>query len=131
MKIQCEREQIQLQSLSDQELAAKLSVRPERWASAVQSHRASQVADLFASPGEPASFCAEDEHLDWLRSVLHQVEVKTGIVLHAHLIEGKSLKDLTQALKCSRSSLRLYLNEGLELLRRWAHRDGLMPFHTS
>ena len=56
-------------------------MRPERWASAVQSHGASQVADLFASPGVPASFCAEDEHLDWLRSVLHQVEGKTGMVL--------------------------------------------------
>ena len=37
----------------------------KRWASAVQSHGASQVADLFASPGEPAIFFAEDEHLDW------------------------------------------------------------------
>ena len=35
MKIQREREQNQLPSLSDQELAAKLSVRPERWASAL------------------------------------------------------------------------------------------------
>ena len=131
MKIQCEREQIQLPSLSDQELAAKLSVRPERWASAVQSHGASQVAELFASPGEPANVCAENKHLDWLRSVLHKVEGKTGMVLQAHLIEGKSLKHLAQTLKCSRSSLRFYLNEGLELLRRWAHRDGLMPIHTS
>ena len=120
MKIQREREQNQLQSLSDQELAAKLSVRPERWASAVKSLGASQVADLFACPGEPAIFSAEDEHLDWLRSVLHQVEGKTGKVLQAHLIEGKSLKDLAQALKCSRSSLRFYLNKGLEVLRRWA-----------
>ena len=70
MKIQREREQNQLPSLSDQELAAKLLVRPERWASAVQSHGASQVADLFASPGEPAIFSAEDEHLDRLRSML-------------------------------------------------------------
>ncbi|WP_226399899.1 sigma-70 family RNA polymerase sigma factor [Synechococcus sp. MU1643] len=131
MKIQREREQNQLPNLSDQELAAKVLVRPERWASAVQSHGASQVADLFACPGEPAILSAEDEHLDWLRSVLHQVEGKTGMVLQAHLIEGKSLKDLAQALKCSRSSLRFYLNEELELLRRWAHRDGLMPFHTS
>ena len=107
-----EREQNQLASLSDQELAAKLSVRSERWASAVQSHGASQVADLFASPGEPAIFSAEDEHLDWLRSVLHQVEGKAGMVLQAYLIEGQSLKDLAQALNCSRSSLRLYLNEG-------------------
>ena len=53
------------------------------------------------------------------------------MVLQAHLIEGKSLKDLAQTLKCSRSSLRFHLNEGLELLRRWAHRDGLMAFHTS
>ena len=97
----------------------------------MQSHGASQVAELFACPGEPASSCAEDEHLDWLRSVLHQVEGKAGMVLQAHLIEGKSLKDLAQAQKCSRLSLRFHLNEGLELLRRWAHRDGLMPFHTS
>ena len=53
------------------------------------------------------------------------------MVLQAHLIEAKSLKDLAQALKCSRSSLRFYLSEGLELQRRWAHRDGLMPIHTS
>ena len=59
------------------------------------------------------------------------MEGKTVMVLQAHLIEGKSLKDVAQALKCSRSSLRFHLNEGLELSRRWAHRDGLMPFHTS
>ena len=59
------------------------------------------------------------------------MEGKTAMVLQAHLIEGKSLKDLAQALKCSRSSLRSHINEGLELLRRWAHRDGLMAFHTS
>ena len=63
--------------------------------------------------------------------MLHPGEGKTGMVLQAHLIEGQSLKDLAQALKCSRSSLRFHLNEGLELLRRWAHRDGLMPIHTS
>ena len=63
--------------------------------------------------------------------MLHQVEGKAGMVLQAHLIQGQSLKDLAQALNCSRSSLRLYLNEGLGLLRQWAHRDGLMPIHTS
>ena len=131
MKIQREREQNQQPSLSDQELATELSVRPERWAAAVQSHGASQVVDLFCSPGEPASSCAEDEHLEWLRSVLHQVEGKAGMVLQAHLIEGQSLRDLAQGLNCSRSSLRLHLNEGLGLLRQWAHRDGLLPIPTS
>ena len=131
MKIQREREQNQQPSLSDQELAAELSVRPERWAAAQQSHGASQVIDLFASPGEPASSCAEDEHLDWLKSVLHQVEGMAGTVLQAHLIEGQSLKDLAQALNCSRSSLRRHLNEGVELLQQWAQRDGLIPIQSS
>lgn len=63
--------------------------------------------------------------------MLHQVEGKAGMVLQAHLIEGQSLRDLAQGLNCSRSSLRLHLNEGLGLLRQWAHRDGLMPMHTS
>ena len=98
----------------------------------MQNHGASQVADLFASPGEPASSCAEVEHLDCLRSVLHQVDGKDGMVLQADLIEGKGLKDLAQGLKnCSSSSLRLYLNEGLGLLRQFAHRDGLMLIHIS
>ena len=79
---------------------------------------------------ESQQACAKDEHLDWLRSVLYQVEGKVGMVLHAYLIEGQSLKDLAQAPNCKRSSLHLYLNEGLGLLRQWAHRDGLMPIHT-
>ena len=54
-----------------------------------------------------------------------------GTVLKAHLIEGQSLKDLSLALNCSRSSLRLHLHEGLGLLRQWAQRDGLMPIQTS
>ena len=57
--------------LNDQEIAGELSVRLERWSAAVQSHEASQVVDLTASPGEPASSKAEDEHVDWLESVLH------------------------------------------------------------
>ena len=117
--------------LSDQELAGELSVRPERWAAAVQSHGTSLVVDLSASPVEPTQACEVDEHLDWLKSMLHQVDGLAGTVLNAHLIEGQSLKDLAQALNCSRSSLRLHLNEGLGLLWQCAHRDGLMPIQTS
>ena len=54
-----------------------------------------------------------------------------GTVLQAHLIEGQTLKDLAQAMNCSRSSLRVHLHEGLQLLRQWAKRDGLMPIQTS
>ena len=115
MKIQRERQQNRQPLLSDQDLATELSVQPERWAAAVQSHGASQVVDLSASPGEPASSSAEDEHLDWLRSVLHQVDGRAGTVLQAHLIEGQTLKDLAQAMNCSRSSLRLHLHEGVQL----------------
>ena len=131
MKIQREREQNQLTVLNDLELAKALSVRPERWAAAVQSHEASQVIDLNATPGEPASSRTEDEHLDWLKSVLHQVDGLAGTVLQAHLIEGQTLKDLAQAMNCSRSSLRLHLHEGVQLLQQWAQRDGLMPIQTS
>ena len=56
---------------------------------------------------EPASSRAEDEHLDWLKSVVHQVGGLTYTVLQAHLIEGQTVKDLAQAMNCSRSSLRL------------------------
>ena len=80
---------------------------------------------------QPACSRAEDEHLDWLKSVLHQVDGMAGSVLQAHLIEGQTLKDLAQAMNCIRSSLRLHLHEGLQLLRQWAKRDGLMPNQTS
>ena len=123
MKIQREREQNRQPLLSDQDLATELSVQPERWSAADQSHG--------ASPGEPASPRAEDEHLDWLKSVLHQVDGLAGTVLQAHLIEGQTLKDLAQAMNCSRSSLRLHLHEGVQLLQQWAQRDGLMPIQTS
>ena len=131
MKIQREREQSRQSSLSDHELADALSVHPERWAAAVPSPGASQIVDLSASPVEPTELCEVDEHLDWLRSVLHQVDGLAGTVLKAHLIEGQSLKDLAQALNCSRSSLRLHLHEGVQLLRQWAQRDGLRPNNTS
>ena len=120
MKIQREREQNRQALLSDRDLAGELSVRPERWAAAVQSHGASQVIDLTASHEEPASSCAEDEHLDCLKGVLQ-----------AHLIEGQTLKDLAQAMNCSRSSLRLHIDEGLQLLRKWAQRDSLIPNQIS
>ena len=131
MKIQREREQNQQPSLSDQELADALLVRPERWAKAVRSHGVSQVVDLSASPLEPTHACEVDEHLDWLKSVLHQVDGLAGTVLKGHLIEGQSLKDLAQVLNCSRSTLRLHLDEGLRLLQQWAQRDGLIPIQSS
>ena len=109
MKIQREREQNRQPLLSDQDLATELSVRPERWAAAVESHGASQVVDLGASPLEPTQPCEVDEHLDWLKSVLHEVDGLAGTVLKGHLIEGQSLKDLAQVLNCSRSTLRLHL----------------------
>ena len=131
MRIQREREQKQQPVLSDHDLAAALSVRPERWADAVQSHGASQVLDLSASPVEPTGSCEVDEQLNWLKSVLHRVEGMPGTVLEAHMIEGQSLKELAQALNCSRSTVRLHLDEGLRILRQWARRDGLMPIQTS
>ena len=60
--------------LSDHELAEALSVHPERWAAAVQSHGASQLLDLSSSPTELISPSEDDEHLTWLKCVLHQVE---------------------------------------------------------
>ena len=54
-----------------------------------------------------------------------------GTVLKVHLIEGQTLKDLAQAMTCSRSSLRVHRHGGLQLLRQWAQRDGLMPIQTS
>ena len=131
MKIQRDREQKQEPAFSDQALAAELSVRPERWAAAVQSQRACHILDLTFSPIEPTSPIEEDEQLIWLKSVLHQVDGMPGKVLQAHLIDGQSIKDLAQRFKCSRSTLRLKLNEGLALLRQWAQRDGLMQIKTS
>ena len=131
MKIQREREQNQQPLYSDQELAAELSVRPERWAAATESHETSQVVDLSTSSVEPTRHGEDDEQLDWLKSVLHQVDGMAGTVLQAHLVEGQSLKHLAQALNCSRSSLRRHLNEGVALLRQWAQRDGLMPMQGS
>ena len=63
--------------------------------------------------------------------MLHQVDGMAGTVLQAHLIERQTLKDLAQAMNCSRSSLPLNLHDGLHLLRLWAQRDGLMPIQTS
>ena len=130
-KIQREREQNQEPALSDQALAAELSVRPERWAAAVNSQRACHIVELTLSPIEPASPIEEDEQLSWLKSVLHQVDGMPGKVLQAHLIDGQSIKDLAQAFNCSRSTLRQQLKEGLAILRQWARRDGLMPIQTS
>ena len=97
----------------------------------MRSHGVSQVVDLSASPLEPTHACEVDEHLDWLKSVLHQVDGLAGTVLKGHLIEGQSLKDLAQVLNCSRSTLRLHLDEGIRLLRQWAQRDGLIPIQSS
>ncbi len=122
---QSEREQIRQALLSDLELADELSVRSERWATAVQSHGASQVIDLSASSVEPTQACEVDEHLGWLKSVLHQVDGMAGTVLQVHLIQGQTIKDLAQVMRCSRSALRLHLHEGVELLQQLAQRDGL------
>ena len=129
MKIQREREQYGQHRLSDNELAKALSVQAERWALAVQCHERSQVLEL-SSPEEAISTQEVDEHLDWLMSVLHQLEGMPAKVLKAHMIEGQSMKDLAQALNCSRKTLRHHLHEGLRILRGWAQRDGLLPIQT-
>ena len=127
MKIKREREQNRQSTLSNQDMATALSVRPKRWAAAVEAHGASQVLELNASSMDLKGSCEQDEQLDWLNSVLHQVEGMPGKILQAHLIERRSIKDLAQALNCSRSTLRIHLQEGLGLLQQWAQRDGLIP----
>ena len=131
VKIQRDRQQKQQDPLSDQDLAEALSVRPERWAAAVQGHQTSQVFDIDASPEQPTRSSEDDEQLNWLKDVLHQLEGMPGQVLQAHLIGGETIIDMAQAFNCSRSTLRLHLQEGLNLLRHWAERDGLMPSQTS
>ena len=49
--------------------------------------------------------------------MLHQVDGLAGTV-QAHLIEGQTIKDLAQAMNCSRSYLRLHLHEGVQLLQQ-------------
>ena len=131
MKIQRDREQHRQPALGDHDLAEALSVRPERWAAAVRSHGASNVLDLTALPLEPTKPSVEDEQLSWLTNVLEQVDGMPGKVLQAHLIDGQSMKDLALIFNCSRSTLRLHLNEGLKILRQWARRDGLLILKTS
>ena len=130
-KIQRDREQKQQHALSDYELAEALSVRPERWAAAVQSHGASQLLELSSSPMELISASEDDENLTWLKCVLHQVEGMPKRVLQAHLIEGQSIKELAHTFHCSRSTLRKHLNEGIKILQQWAQRDGLMEAKIS
>ena len=130
MKIKSGREQNRQSTLSDQDMATALSVRPKRWAAAVEAHGASQVLELNVSSVELKSICEKDDQLDWLKSVLHEVEGMPGKILQAHLIERRSIKDLAQALNCSRASLRIHLQEGLGLLRQWAQRDGLIHSQT-
>lgn len=58
----------------------------------MQSHGASQVLGLNALLGEPTSCNEDDEQLNLLKSVQHQVEGIPGMVLQGHLIEGQSIK---------------------------------------
>ena len=58
----------------------------------MQSHGASQVLGLNAFPGEPTSCSEDNEQLNWMKGVLHQVEGMPGMFLQGHLIEGQSIK---------------------------------------
>ena len=80
MKIQREREQNRLPLLSDQDLATELSVRPERWAAAIESHGASQAIHLVQHALQPVQGFILRPRACWLSRAGSQVDDLAGFM---------------------------------------------------
>ena len=125
-KLQRQREHAGQPRLSEGDLAQALNVHIQRWQEAVKAHHCQHLLDPCAMEAETPSAPIEDEQLTWLNAVLSQMDNRQHDLLRAHLIEGKTLKQLSDHWQCSRSSLRRQVKDAIETLRQWAKRDGLL-----
>ena len=124
MRLAHEREQKQLPVLTTNQLAEALGVKPERWQEACRCQRLIRTEQLAATDSGLSGHQHDDPQLIWLRQALGRLKCSDRLLLERHVLEGQSLKQLTQIETMPYRQLRQQIQRLMTQLREWAQRDG-------
>ena len=124
MRLEQEREQKQLPALTAKQMAEALGVRPERWQEACRCQRLIRTGQLSESDPGISEHRHDDPQLTWLRQALRRLKRSDRLLLERHMLEGQSLRQLTQIEAIPYRQLRQRLQGLMTQLREWAQQDG-------
>ena len=113
--------------LVDAQLAEALNITVQRWQEACCSQQAERMVPIDAIQEQASG--SDDGALEerWLDRALQLLKPQQRQLLQRHFIHGDSVRRIASETGIPQLQLRNSIRKAVQLLRRWAELDGLLP----
>ncbi|MAV12713.1 MAG: hypothetical protein CL861_04545 [Cyanobium sp. MED843] len=113
--------------LVDAQLAVALNITVQRWQEACCSQQAERMVPIDAIQEQASG--PDDGALEerWLDRALQLLKPQQRQLLQRHFIHGDSVRRIASETGIPQLQLRNSIRKAVQLLRRWAELDGLLP----
>ena len=113
--------------LVDAQLAEALNITVQRWQEACCSQQAERMVPIDAIQEQASG--PDDGALEerWLDRALQLLKPQQRQLLQRHFIHGDSVRRIASETGIPQLQLRNSIRKAVQLLRRWAELDGLLP----
>ena len=113
--------------LVDAQLAVALNITVQRWQEACCSQQAERMVPIDAIQEQASG--PDDGALEerWLDRALQMLKPQQRQLLQRHFIHGDSVRRIASETGIPQLQLRNSIRKAVQLLRRWAELDGLLP----
>lgn len=126
-KLQQEQLQRGESPLVDAQLAEALNITVQRWQEACCSQQAERMVPIDAIQEQASGPDDGDLEERWLDRALQLLKPQQRQLLQRHFIHGDSVRRIASETGIPQLQLRNSIRKAVQLLRRWAELDGLLP----
>ena len=126
-KLQQEQLQRGESPLVDAQLAEALNITVQRWQEACCSQQAERMVPIDAIQEQASGPDDGDLEERWLDRALQMLKPQQRQLLQRHFIHGDSVRRIASETGIPQLQLRNSIRKAVQLLRRWAELDGLLP----
>ena len=113
--------------LVDAKLAEALNITVQRWQEACCSQQAERMVPIDAIQEQASGPDDGDLEERWLDRALQMLKPQQRQLLQRHFIHGDSVRRIASETGIPQLQLRNSIRKAVQLLRRWAELDGLLP----
>ena len=113
--------------LVDAQLAEALNITVQRWQEACCSQQAERMVPIDAIQEQASGPDDGDLEERWLDRALQMLKPQQRQLLQRHFIHGDSVRRIASETGIPQLQLRNSIRKAVQLLRRWAELDGLLP----
>ena len=113
--------------LVDAQLAVALNITVQRWQEACCSQQAERMVPIDAIQEQASGPDDGDLEERWLDRALQLLKPQQRQLLQRHFIHGDSVRRIASETGIPQLQLRNSIRKAVQLLRRWAELDGLLP----